>query len=373
MRPHPTRPTRPRLARRLALAAAVAVGALASPLIADAALAADGDASWAVRTASTNLGSDRSRFDYQVNPGDGLDDALVVVNHGPQPITLRLYAADGFTTDAGDLDVLTPDKASRGVGAWVVPTQGSVTVAPEESVEVPFRVTVPTGAAPGDYTGAIVTSMADSGADAGVSVDRRLGIRVDLRVAGELAPAMAVEEPRVRFDGSGALDGEATVTYTLHNTGNTTLSAHQAVGVSGPFGWFATDAGDVADPPELLPGERWTVTVPVRDVAAAGRLAATVTVLPVVVDASGSTTTLDPVVARADGWAVPWLALGGVVVLVAGAVVLVLAGRRRRKAGEARRVREAVEQALREREAEAAGTADAGPGRTEAAVGPSIP
>jgi len=368
MRPRPTRPsplTRPRLARRLALAAALAVGALASPLLADVALAADGDASWAVRTASTSLGSDRSRFDYQVNPGDGLDDALVVANHGAEPITLRLYAADGFTTDAGDLDVLTPDKASRGVGAWVVPTQGSVTVAPEQSVEVPFRVVVPRGAAPGDYTGAVVTSLADPGTEAGVSVDRRLGIRVDIRVAGTLAPAMTVEDPRVSFDGSGVLDGDATVTYTLHNTGTTTLSAHQAVGVSGPFGWFATDAGEVADPPELLPGERWTVTVPVRDVAAAVRLAATVTVLPVLVDASGSTTTLDPVVARAGGWALPWVVLGAVVALVALVAVLVVAGRRRRRAAEARRVRAAVEAALAER---AEGREEA-----EAAVGPSIP
>ena len=44
---------------------------------------------------------------------------MVVANRGPAPLTLSVYAADGFTTDAGQLDLLTRDKKSIAIGAWV--------------------------------------------------------------------------------------------------------------------------------------------------------------------------------------------------------------------------------------------------------------
>ena len=56
---------------------------------------------------------------------------------------------------------------------------------------------------------------------------RRASIRIRLRVGGFLKPSLAVEH--VRID-------DATVTYTIHNTGNAILSARQTASLSGPFG-----------------------------------------------------------------------------------------------------------------------------------------
>ena len=47
--------------------------------------------------------------------------------------------------------------------------------------------------------------------------------------------------------------GDATVTYTIHNTGNAILTARQAVSVSGPFGRWAVNAGKIADSPSCCP------------------------------------------------------------------------------------------------------------------------
>ncbi|WP_377268080.1 hypothetical protein [Peterkaempfera sp. SMS 1(5)a] len=145
--------------------------------------------------------------------------------------------------------------------------------------------------------------------------------------------------------------GDATVSYTIRNTGNAVLTAQQRVSLSGPFGWLWVEAGRIAPPPALLPGESWKVTVPVHGVAPGVSLAATATLTPLLTDASGSTSALKPVRATTHGWAVPWVLLLMVVVLVtvaAGAFVLVRRGRVRRKLHEDARVRDAVEQALRE-------------------------
>ncbi|MFF0227303.1 WxL protein peptidoglycan domain-containing protein [Streptomyces sp. NPDC004629] len=344
-------------ALRTVVLALLAALAIAGPLTAPA-QAADGDVTWTVRTAPNSYGSDRSSFGYGINPGGRIEDAMVVANRGKDPLTLAVYAADGFTTETGRLDLLTRDKKSVGVGAWVHAGRDSVVVRPGRTVRVPFTVSVPDNATPGDYVGGILTSLKQSDDAAGINVDRRLGIRVKLRVSGELKPRLEIEDLKVSYDGTlnPFGKGDATVGYTIHNTGNAILSARQTASLAGPFGRLRADADAVAAPPELLPGESWKVTVPVHGVTPAFRLTATATLTPLLTDASGSTTALKRVEAGAGGWAVPWTLLLIVVVLaaaVAAWLVLARRSRARRRQREDARVRDAVEQALREQETSA--------------------
>jgi hypothetical protein len=336
-----------RTATLVLLAAFAIAGLSAGPALAD-----DGDVTWAVRTAANSYGDDRSSFSYAVNPGGQLKDAMVVANHGKSPLELAVYTADGFTTDTGQLDLLTKDKKSVGIGAWVHADRDSLVINPGKSAKVPFTATIPANATPGDYVGGILTSLKQSDEAQGINVDRRLGIRVKLRVSGALKPHLAIENLHIDHSASSNpfAKGDATVTYTIHNTGNAILSGKQKVSLSGPFGWLRTQAGHIAAPPELLPGESWKVKVPVHGVAPAVRLAATATVTPLLTDASGSTTALEPVQAITHAWAVPWTLLLLLVVLIAlltGALLLTRRTRTRRKLREETRVQEAVEKALR--------------------------
>ncbi len=335
------------------LAAVAAVGLGAGP-----ALAQGGDVTWTVRTASNSYGADRSSFSYAVNPGGLVKDAMVVANRGKDPLDLAVYTADGFTTDMGQLDLLTRDRKSVGIGAWVHADRDRVVIPPGKTVELPFEVAVPDNATPGDYAGGIVTSLTQADEAEGINVDRRLGIRIKLRVSGELKPILAIEDLHVDYVGTANPfgKGDATITYRIHNTGNAILSGQQTVSISGPFGWLRADAGELASPPELLPGESWQVKVPVHGVAPTVRLAATVTLTPLLTDASGSTTSREPISVTAHGWAVPWTLSLLVAVLVAGIVGALLLARRKRagrKLREDARVQKAVEQALREQEARA--------------------
>lgn len=317
------------------------------------AVAADDDVAWAVRTASNKFGADRQNYRYTLNPGGSVRDGLVVVNHGKEPIVLAVYAADGFTTDGGQLDLLTDDVESTNVGAWVHAARAMVRVQPGKSVEVPFRLTLPENATPGDYLGGIITSLTQADAAAGMNVDRRLAMRIRLRVGGDLGPGLAVVGPRVSFDGPTNPFGkaDATVDYTIRNTGNAILAAKQTVSVTGPFGSLEVDAADVPDAPELLPGEEWKVSVPVQGVRPTARLAATVSLTPLMTDASGSITPLDEVEATTHTWAIPWtllVLLVAVVGLVVGEIVVTRRRRAEAKRREDERVREAVAQAVRE-------------------------
>ncbi|MGA1838788.1 DUF916 domain-containing protein [Herbiconiux sp. 11R-BC] len=342
----------------LAMAAAFTVAGLAA---AGPAVAADGDVTWGVRTSSNAEGADRQNYNYSVDPGGQVTDGLIISNHDQAPLELDVYAADGFTTTSGQLDVLTRDTPSVAVGSWVTLGSGHVTVPAGESLEVPFTLTVPADATPGDYAGGVLTSLSQAGSGQGITVDRRLGIRIHLRVGGTLAPALSIENLQVDY--AGTLNpfgtGEAAVSYTIRNTGNVRLSAAQAVSLAGPFGLLPIDVTSVEPAPELLPGESWQVAVPVTGVFPAFVLSAkavlTPQLAPELADASGGTPQLTTVEGSASTVDIPWpllVLLVLVAAIVVAAVLLVRRRRRRAKALEDARVKDAVAKALEERESE---------------------
>lgn len=302
-----------------------------------AAATSDTTVTWGVRPGAREPhAADRPNFAYTAAPGTTVADSLVVTNHGDTDTTLRVYAADAFTTGQGVLDLRRPDDRATGVGAWTVLDVPEVVVPAGGTVEVPFTVTVPEDAEPGDHAGGVVTSLVSTRAD-GVGVDRRLGSRLHLRVEGPLAPGVALEGTQAVHHGDVApTDGSVDVGVDVVNTGNVRVAGPATVTVAGPFGLGAREVQ--VDVPELLPGERTTVAVDVADVPALGVLTATVRYAPVVV-VDGSQAS--PAVASTTVVAVPWAVLA-VLLLVVGGVVAGRVGARRRAAATDRRVAEAL-------------------------------
>ncbi|WP_394554033.1 WxL protein peptidoglycan domain-containing protein [Agromyces sp. MMS24-JH15] len=338
-----------------ALVAALSLAAVVGGIGAAPAAAEGPDVTWGVRTAANAFGDTRENYAYRVDAGETIEDAIVIANHDDAPIALDVYAADGFTSESGQLDVAPRSATPRDLGSWLVPAADRVVVPPGEAIEVPFTVEVPANATPGDHAGGILTSLVDPEADQGLTVDRRLGIRIHLRVDGALAPELAIDDLRVGYEGTanpfGA--GEATVRYTVRNAGNVRLSAGQAVTVAGPFGMLPVAAAGLADVPELLPGETWPVEVRVAGVLPTFAVTATVALDPRAPERAD--VDAEPVEAIAAAPAIPWVLLVVALLIAAGVVLGLRLARRKRAERQARedaRVQDAVERALQEREQE---------------------
>lgn len=366
-------------------AAAFTAHATATPLAASAAAAEDPAApsadtmvTWSVKPADTAQGRDRPNYAYDLPPGGTVGDALYVANRSPQPITLAVYAADGFLTEDGALDILAGGVASTDLGSWVSIETTELTLDSGASAEVPFTIAVPADAPPGDYAAGVVASMLVT-ADNGTITERRLGSRVHLRVQGDLAPALTVGDVVVDYHGTvnPVEAGSATVTYTLTNTGNTRLDPDVAVALGGPFGLASVSAAD--DAPELLPGSTLQRTVEVAGVVPLGLLSAEVTANSQVVSrtlAGAEPSALDPLVSAGSGStaAMPWTALAILAVLALFVAWRIVAARRR-KAAHARELAAAVAAARAESgvEASAGGGAASGSGVAAAAGAESGP
>lgn len=257
-------------------ASAVVFCALAAPVSGQDA-PPDGEVihSWALSPAGTSEDpsqpNNRPNLSYEVDPGAVVEDAVTLYNYSNVPLNFRLYATDAFNDDTGAFSLLAGDEDPIDVGTWVSLAASTVTIPAESQATVPITVKVPTDATPGDHVGGLLASSQALGTDDDgntVTIDRRTGTRIYIRVAGPVEQDLAIA--RVDTDYRPALDplgGSATVRYVITNRGNVRLAGRHSVTISGPFG-LARQQGPEQDLEELLPGESITIEQTFEDVPA---------------------------------------------------------------------------------------------------------
>ncbi|MGY1500986.1 WxL protein peptidoglycan domain-containing protein [Streptomyces sp. QTS52] len=247
------------------------LAALGTSLLTSAPARAADNGSWSVFPIASAV-AQRPYFYLSADPGTTVQDKVTVANKTGEPLTFRLYAADAYNTVRdGGFAVRTLKEKQRGVGAWARPAKSRVTVPPHRSVTVPFTLRVPERAEPGDHVGALVAL--DERIDAGdgslaLGVQRAVGARIYLRVNGPAVSAIAVERVRISHHQPlvpGIGDSTATISYTLHNTGNVTLDPRVEVRAQGLFGRTLLARDLTRIPSELLPGQRVRLTEPWQD------------------------------------------------------------------------------------------------------------
>jgi hypothetical protein len=279
--------------------------------------ASNGDFSVFPTRASENL-APRLFFFLSPAPGQTVKDSVTISNLSDAPQKLNLYAGDAAVTElGGTLGLTTPEQEPTGVARWIKLSKNEVTLKPGDSADVPFTLSVPRGAAPGDYVGGIAASNFTTSVDSsGATIRQRnaVGARVYVRVQGPLNEELSVEkveltqvEPRrLPFVGEA---GTATLVYRVANVGNVRVSPKGTLTLKGLGGRQLVDPIDLTVP-ELLPETSVVLTVPgISGLPSIDRVSAEVTLTGNDSSASGST----------SAWVVSPLA-----VVVVAAVVLVL-------------------------------------------------
>lgn len=271
--------------------------------------------------------SERPNFTYELTPGATLQDKVTVWNYSDSVRSFDVYARDAFNTSNGGIDLLRRDQESKDAGGWVKFSQERVTVPGKAGAVVPISIAVPADASPGDHDAGIVASLATEDVvgtgERQVKVEHRVGLRLYVRVAGPATPALVIDDVDSTYQAGAAPvgKGRVSVTYTVHNTGNIRLAAHQALTVKGPFGWSLAERTP-SNVTELLPGSSRQYTETFDDISPAGRVTAEVMLAPVPPPAIKSAMpAIDPTVRSATAWAVPWALLVLLVLLVVARMV----------------------------------------------------
>jgi hypothetical protein len=285
----------------------------------------------------------RSAFTFELAPGQTVSDRVELVNSGDQPKAFYVYAADAYTTEIGGGFALhLRTDPPRDAAAWTTLPVSQYTVPARSAALVPFQLTAPPDATPGDHTGALVAEEvlppASRDKAAGVVPVHRVAARLYVRVQGPIHPALQIErltitrqEPIIPYlTGRGS----TTVTFSLVNAGNVRTQLDEIdFRLTGAFGRSlrsvklqrpASDqAPAAAFPEQVIPGSRLQFSrtfnglPPVEAITAAVTVRAEDSVLHQPVGTTRSATF----------WVLPWPAMG----LLAVAVGLLVAGRRWRR------------------------------------------
>lgn len=123
---------------------------------------ADGGISFGIRP--TQAYADRPEtfayFSHELAAGSILTDAVLVLNSGSEPVTLKLYAADGITAVNGSTAFVQRDQEKSGVSRWLTLSADEVSLEPGEDRAVPFTIIVPSDASPGEHVAGLVVESA---------------------------------------------------------------------------------------------------------------------------------------------------------------------------------------------------------------------
>jgi hypothetical protein len=288
---------------------------------APAAAVAEDDApiSWSVTPADGSGPDGRMFVEHAVDPGETVEDHLAVRNLGAEQVTFRLSAADGFYNANSRFDMLRSDQESVAAGTWIT-LPDSVVVAPGATAVIPFSLTVPADAEPGDHAAGIAASVISGahGDGTGVGVESRVGFKVITQVTGPLIPAFSVERVQADYllSWNPFRAGDISMTFTVVNTGNTRLMVEGMLDVAGQGVAFPAEGERRS---ELLPGENRLYTLTVDDVWPLFGFPADLAVAPVARSIVDETATVPPSAIAHFVWAMPWpqlLMLAGVALLL---------------------------------------------------------
>lgn len=309
-----------RLAATLAALTALVLGAAPAALAAEATPEA-APVSWSVAPANETEPDGRSWVELELEPGETADEHLAIRNLGSETVTFRIDAADGYFTPTGRFSMLPSSTPSTEAGTWIEAPE-SVTIDAGGLAVLPFTVTVPENAEPGDHAAGVAASVLSTGTGedgSSVGVESRVGFRVMTRVEGDVAPSLLLRDVEAVYNlswnpfapGSIELTGEAV------NDGNVRLLVDGEVSAGGST---VTTTETTEAPQELLPGDARSLSARIDGVWPLVAVGTDLRVSPTVVTLDGEQTEIDAVTTNVVAWAVPWPQL---IVLLGIALIVV--------------------------------------------------
>jgi hypothetical protein len=277
---------------------------LAAVLLAATPVTTDSKVTWTVQPADGSRWIERT-----LDPGQKVTERMAVRNLGTVDTVFALSAADGYLTHNGHFNMLSSDQKSSDGGTWIH-VQPSVAVEAGKTATVPFTITVPADATPGDHPAGIAASVLSTSGT--VQVESRVGFRVMLKASGVEKSQLAAQRVTVHYEQSWNPFRAGTIraAYAVANTGNVRADARTSVSVREFFGLHHRAGG--ATTGELLPGGNRPADARVHGVWGLGPVHTEILLTPA--DPAGPTVT--------TVWVVPWSQLVAVALIVALLFVL---------------------------------------------------
>jgi hypothetical protein len=169
----------------------------------------------------------RAYFIFNSTPGAHIQSAVRVINSGSVTGHATLYGTDATTGATSGAIYLDKTAKRQDVGSWLRLAKSSVTLAPGQSMIIPFQVTLPESVRPGQHLGGIGMEVTSVGQPKTVT-DQQNKVQIHTRIITVIAvqvnlPGTPVEELSASGIQAGGENGYQSLQLVLHNTGTVML------------------------------------------------------------------------------------------------------------------------------------------------------
>jgi hypothetical protein len=208
-----------------------------------------------------------SYFSYESAAGTVINDEALVINDGKVPVVLKLFAADGITAQNGGTSLVGPNDpgARHGVlvSNWISIPTDQVSLNPGEQKTIPFTITIPVDALPGQHVGGLMVESVPTAANVStngnnqaqftVNVVKRVGVAIVVDIPGKHTSALVVD--KIGFETQDK--NGATFAIKVNNIGNTLITAQGNFMVKDQKGNVLASLPVKVD--TILPGDSTTI------------------------------------------------------------------------------------------------------------------
>jgi hypothetical protein len=181
----------------------------------------------AQESAALKLSITPPLFKVNMNPGETWSSVVKLVNNNSYPVTVYAEVLDFKSGPAGGVEFIKDSAGGsdkNSLSGWVDINREPLTIAPQQSAELPFFIKLPADADPGGHYAAILAGSkppADKPEGSAIKISSMLASLILVRVSGEVVERGEIREFSVDKSVSGDLSAKFKVTFA--NTGNTHL------------------------------------------------------------------------------------------------------------------------------------------------------
>lgn len=183
-----------------------------------------------------------SWFVYEEEAGETIEDVATLKNFSDEPAQVNIYAVDATSSKGGSFILKFREEEQKGIGYWTDVKTKSITINPDEVIDIPFEIVLPEGIAPGQYLGGLIVESgetADLNGDlqeyceandlcgTSVAVKTRIGSRIYLTVPGKTYEDYALTD----FTASKSITGTTKFQFRIENNGNVAYEPHAVIDV----------------------------------------------------------------------------------------------------------------------------------------------
>lgn len=178
------------------------------------------------------------RAELRGDPGAVVGGDITIIND--QSETKTYYASYENFEAQGDSGVPKFIGKEEGLATWIS-TSEAITIAPGDSKVVPYTITIPKGATPGGYFGAVFWSTTPPASTGGsqVSIGAKVGMLVLLTVNGDIAESAGLKQLRLKGNDHFYTARPVSFEYSFVNTGGDRVQPKGTVVVRSILGWVS--------------------------------------------------------------------------------------------------------------------------------------